>query len=64
MFLRDKDKPMVAKMLEIGSIVAVIFSVIGALWADVYLASTQWLLVALVLGIWGIYLLVEAEFRS
>lgn len=64
MFLRDKDKPMVAKLLVIGSVVSVVFSIMGALVADVYLASTQWLLVAVVLGVWGIYLLLEAEFRS
>lgn len=61
---RDKDKPMVAKALEIGSAVAVFLAIIGALGTDIYLASTQWMLVALVLAVWGVYLLLEAEFRS
>ena len=64
MFLRDKDKPMVARALEFGSIGAVLLSIIGALGNDIYLASTQWLMVAAVLAAWGIYLLLEAEFRS
>jgi hypothetical protein len=64
MVFRDKDKPMVSKILVIGSLVAVFFSLVGALGTDIYLASTQWLLVAVVLAVWGVYLLLEAEFRS
>ena len=64
MFFRDKDKPMISKVLEMGSLIAVLFSVIGALGNDIYLASTQWLLVAVVLSVWGVYFLLEAEFRS
>lgn len=64
MCLRDKDKPMVSKFLMYGSLVAVFFSVVGALGTDIYLASTQWLLVAIVSAVWGVYLLLEAEFRS
>ena len=62
--VRDKDKPMVGKLFQIGSLLAVFFSFIGALGYDFYLASTQWLLIATVLSCWGIYLLLEAEFRS
>jgi hypothetical protein len=61
--VRDKDKPMISKALMGFSLTAVILSVVGALGRDVYLASTQWLLVAAVLGIWGVYFLLEAEFR-
>jgi hypothetical protein len=64
MFFRDKDKPMVSKVLVIGSLAAVFLSLVGALGTDIYLASTQWLLVAVVLAVWGVYLLLEAEFRS
>ncbi len=62
--LRDKDKPMVSKALMIASGGCVILAILGAVGVDIYLASTQWLLVGVVLGIWGIYLLLEAEFRS
>ena len=64
MFLRDKDKPMASKLLLTGSFAAVLFSVFGALGSDIYLASSQWLLVSIVLAVWGVYLLLEAEFRS
>ena len=64
MFLRDKDKPMVSKFLVAGSFAAVVFSVFGALGTDIYLASTQWLLIGIVLAVWAVYLLLEAEFRS
>jgi len=63
MFVRDKDKPMVAKACFTASVVAAGLAALGALGLDLYLASTQWLLVAAVLGIWGSYLLLEAQFR-
>ena len=64
MFMREKDKPMVSKLLMTLSGLSVLLAIIGALGTDLYLASTQWLLVATALGIWGVYLLLEAEFRS
>lgn len=64
MAVRDKDKPMVSKFLFVLSVGAVVLSIVGAVGTDVLLASTQWLLVASVLSIWGVYLLLEAEFRS
>lgn len=64
MFFRDKDKPMMSKLFMLGSGASAILAVVGALGTDLYLASTQWLLVGIVLGIWGVYLLLEAEFRS
>ena len=64
MLLRDKDKPMVSKFLIYGSVTAAGLAAVGALGYDLYLASTQWVLVAVLGGVWGIYLLLEAEFRS
>ena len=63
MFFRDKDKPMAARGLMGVSVFAAVLSGIGALGYDFLLASTQWLLVAAVLGVWGIYILMEAEYR-
>lgn len=63
MFLRDKDKPMVAKGLLVLSLAAAGLSAFGAVGYDIFLASTQWLLVAAVLGVWGVYALLEAQFR-
>jgi len=38
-----------------GSVAAVILSAIGALGIDLWLASTQWLIVAVVLAVWAMY---------
>lgn len=64
MWLRDKDKRMTSKLLFSLSAVGAFLALVGALGSDIYLASTQWLLVSAVLGVWAIYLLLEAEFRS
>ncbi len=62
--LRDKDKPMLGKVLMYASLVAAILAGAGALGQDLYLASTQLVLVAVLFGVWASYLLLEAEFRS
>ena len=64
MFLRDKDKPMLSKLFMGLSVICVILAIIGVFGSDIFLASTQWLLVGGVLAAWGVYLLLEAEFRS
>lgn len=64
MLIRDKDKPMVSKFLMYGSAAAAGLAGVGALGYDLYLASTQWLAVGILLGVWAVYLLLEAEFRS
>ncbi|HLE49020.1 MAG TPA: hypothetical protein VI819_03255 [Patescibacteria group bacterium] len=50
------NNDMVTNSLMVLSFVAVVFSGIGYLGTDIWLASTQWLLVAMVLGIFGVYL--------
>ncbi len=48
-------------MNQLGSVfiglsaIAIILSIIGALGADIWLASTQWVLVSAVLAIYAIY---------
>lgn len=37
------------------SVIAVILSIIGAFGTDIWLASTQWVLVAAVLAIYALY---------
>lgn len=61
--IRDKDKPALSQGLMYGSLVAAILAGVGALGVDLYLASTQWLLIGIALGIWGVYVLLEAHFR-
>ena len=62
--VRDKDKPMFGRLFQLASLLSVFFSFVGSLGFDIYLASSQWLLVAIVFSCWGIYLHLEAEFRS
>ena len=45
-----------SQMLMAGAVVAVVLSAIGYLGADIWLASTQWLLVASVLALFGVYM--------
>lgn len=56
MDIADKNKPAVAKLLFYLSVVSVILACIGTLGSDLWLASTQWMLVAVVLAVWGIYI--------
>ncbi|KKS62850.1 MAG: hypothetical protein UV29_C0009G0005 [Candidatus Collierbacteria bacterium GW2011_GWD2_42_50] len=60
--MRSKDKLAVGKALIYFSIVSVILAFIGALGTDLWLASTQWMLVGLTAAIWGVFVLIEAEF--
>lgn len=43
------------------SVVAVIFALLAAQGADMYLAATQWMLVATMLCLWGIYLKINKK---
>lgn len=45
-----------SKGLMTGSLVAIIFSAVGYLGFDFWLASTQWLLVSVVLALFGVYM--------
>ena len=54
--MSKKDMQMYSKVLMGGSFVTVLLSGLGYLGVDIWLASTQWLLVAAVLGLFGVYL--------
>jgi len=49
------DKKEFSKVLMVGSALAVLLAGVGYLGYDIWLASTQWLLVAAVLGLFGVY---------
>lgn len=61
--MRNKDKLMVGKVLIYASVVSVGMAFFGALGSDLWLASTQWMLVGLTLAIWGVFVLIEAQFK-
>lgn len=51
-----RNKELISKMLMFGAIISVFFSFLGWIGTDIWLASTQWLLVAAVLALFSIYL--------
>jgi len=55
MKLKKKDWQSISQLLMGGAVVAIIFAGIGYLGTDIWLASTQWLLVAAVLALFGVY---------
>jgi len=42
------------------SVIAVILSIIGAFGTDLWLASTQWVLIAAVLAVWAVYVKIRS----
>jgi hypothetical protein len=56
MKLNKNRKASFSKYLMYGAVLAVLFGAEGWLGPDIWLASTQWLLVALVLVAFSIYL--------
>ncbi len=56
MKIDKRTKGTISLWLIYGAGAAVLLSFVGWIGADVWLASTQWLLVASVLALFGIYL--------
>lgn len=50
-----KEAMMYSQLLMGGAVVACVLAGLGYLGTDIWLASTQWLLVAAVLALFGIY---------
>jgi hypothetical protein len=58
--IKKKDIKMISQLCMVGSLLTVILAAFGATGSDFWLASTQWLLVAAVLAIFGIYFRMES----
>lgn len=56
MKLNKKNKGMLSRVLVWGAVISVLFSIVGWMGSDIWLASTQWLLVAAVSTLFAIYL--------
>lgn len=54
--MAKKRESGVSHIFMAGAAIAVVLSAIGYLGADIWLASTQWLLVAAVLALFGVYM--------
>lgn len=50
---------MISQILMGGAFISVLFAAIGYMGTDIWLASTQWLLVAAVLALFGVYTRME-----
>ena len=55
MKLKEKDAKMASQILMWGAALSVVLAGIGYLGVDIWLASTQWLLVAAVAALFGLY---------
>ena len=55
MNIKKKDWLMVSQVLMAASVISVFLSATGYTGTDIWLASTQWLLVAAVLALFGVY---------
>lgn len=53
--MKKKDWRQASQILMAGAIVSVILAAIGYTGVDIWLASTQWLIVAAVMALFGIY---------
>ena len=53
--MQKKDWRQASQLFMAGSVVSVVLAAIGYTGVDIWLASTQWLLVAAVLALFGIY---------
>jgi len=53
--MSKKDMGMVSQVLMGASLIGVILSGIGYMGTDIWLASTQWLLVSAILALFGVY---------
>ncbi len=53
--MTKEDIGRLSQVLMGGAVISVIFAAIGYLGTDIWLASTQWLLVAAVLALFAVY---------
>ena len=53
--MKKKDIRTLSQALIGGAVISILLAGIGYLGVDIWLASTQWLLVAAVLALFGVY---------
>ena len=58
--MKKKDMKLVSQILMGGAVISVLLAGIGYMGTDIWLASTQWLLVAAVLALFGVYCRMES----
>lgn len=60
MKVKKKNWKTISQVLMVGSAFSVLAAAWGFLYQDIVLASTQWLLVAVVLAAFGLYARIES----
>lgn len=60
MKVKKKDWKTISQVLMIGALLSVLAAGWGFLVSDIWLASTQWLLMAAVLAVFGLYAQMES----
>jgi hypothetical protein len=58
--MSKKDMKTVSQVLMGGAFLAILLAALGYFGTDIWLASTQWLLVAAVLALFGVYTKVSS----
>lgn len=58
--MKKKDVRVLSQILVSSAAVSIVLAGIGYVGIDIWLASTQWLLVAAVLALFGVYLRMES----
>jgi hypothetical protein len=58
--VKKKDIKLVSQVLMGSAIISILLAGIGYLGVDIWLASTQWLLVAAILALFGLYTRMES----
>lgn len=55
MKMKKKDWRQLSQVMMAGAVISVVLAGVGYMGADIWLASTQWLVVAAVLALFGLY---------
>jgi hypothetical protein len=58
--VKKKDIKLISQVLMGSAIISILLAGIGYLGVDIWLASTQWLLVAAILALFGLYTRMES----
>jgi hypothetical protein len=58
--VKKKDIKLISQVLMGSAIISVLLAGTGYLGVDIWLASTQWLLVAAILALFGLYTRMES----
>lgn len=56
-----KEKMMFSKILLFISVMSALLAFVGSMGADLWLASTQWMLVGLTTAVWSVYILISLK---